>query len=68
MFTVSYWKDVAERIVRSFAGGYAAYGVVGDAAIFSTEAFEFGLAAAAASLFLALASKPFGDKDSASVL
>lgn len=68
IFCKKFLLDVLERVVRSFFGGYAAQAVVGDAAIFSKVAFEYGLAAAGASLILALASKPVGDLDSASVI
>lgn len=69
MFTKKFLLDTLERLIRSFAGGYAAQAVVGDAAIFSDKAFQYGLAAAGASLLFALAGKPFGDnKDTGSVL
>lgn len=69
MFSKAYLADVAERCIRSFAGGYAAQGVVGDAAFFSSTALQYGLAAAGASLLFALAGKPFGKgKETASVL
>lgn len=69
MFSKKYFLDLLERVVRSFAGGLAAQSVVGDAAVFSETGFKYAVAAAAASLILSLAAKPFGsDEESASVL
>lgn len=69
MFTKKFFLDTLERVIRSFAGGLAAHSVVGDAAVFSNTGLKFGLAAAGASLILALAGKPFGeDKETGSVL
>ena len=69
VFTKKFLLDTLERCIRSFAGGYAAQGLVGDAAIFSEAGFKYGLAAAGASLILALIGKPLGEnKETGSVL
>ena len=69
MFTKKFLLDTLERCIRSFAGGYVAQGVVGNAAIFSDKAFQYGLAMAGAALLFAIIGKPFGDnKETGSVL
>lgn len=69
MFTFKFVKDVLERMVRSFAGGYVASAAFVAGEVFTRDNLEVAVGAAVASLLLALASKQFGpNQDSASIL
>lgn len=71
MFTRSYWKDLVERTVASFAGG-ALSALGGDAVNLWSANWKFalglGAGAAVVSVLKGLAARFTGDRESASLV
>jgi hypothetical protein len=73
MWTVTYWKDLGERVVASFAGGVLGSWLIVDETLNLLEvdwgvSLGFGLGAAAVSLLKGLAAKALGNPESASLV
>lgn len=71
MWTRKYWQDLAERAIKSFAGGLAAILTAGATSVLDvdwTQALSVAALAAAASVLTSIASVPFGTPQSASLV
>lgn len=71
MWTRKYWQDLAERAIKSFAGGLAAILTAGATSVLDvdwTQALSVAALAAAASVLTSIASAPFGTPQSASLV
>lgn len=67
-FTKTFFNDLLERAIRSFAGAYVTAGAISKD-VFAYDSLKFAAGAALASVVLAVATKNVGsDRDSASVL
>jgi hypothetical protein len=71
MWTVGFWKQTAERAVKTAAQAGAAFFVVGSTGVADVDWATVGGvagAAAVASVLTSLASAPFGPADSPSLV
>ena len=71
MWTVGFWKQTAERAVKTAAQASAAFFVVGSTGVADVDWATVGGvagAAAVASVLTSLASAPFGPADSPSLV
>jgi len=74
MWTAKFWKQMSERIVKSFVGGVVGYfgidAVNGFDALSANwhDALSMGLGAGVVSLLLGIASLPLGENDSPSAV
>ncbi len=71
MWTVGFWKQAAERAVKTAAQAGAAFFVVGSTGVADVDWATVGGvagAAAVASVLTSLASAPFGQPDSPSLV
>jgi len=71
MWTVGFWKQAAERAVKTAAQAGAAFFVVGSTGVADVDWATVGGvagAAAVASVLTSLASAPFGPADSPSLV
>ena len=71
MWTVGFWKQTAERAVKTAAQAGAAFFVVGSTGVADVDWATVGGvagAAAVASVLTSLASAPFGQPDSPSLV
>ena len=70
MFTKAFWKDLAERVVSTFAGGVLSVFGLDALNILDADwkaAFGFGIGAAVLSLLKCLAARKVGDTESAAL-
>jgi hypothetical protein len=72
MWTLTYWKDLGERVVASFAGGVLGSWLIVDGLnLLEVDwgvSLGFGLGAAVVSLLKGLAAKALGNPESASLV
>lgn len=71
MWSVDFWKDAAERAVKTAAQAGAAFFVIGTTGVADVDWATVGSisgAAAVASLLTSLASAPFGKPGTASLV
>jgi hypothetical protein len=71
MWTASFWKQGAERALKTFAQVMVTFLVVGETGFLDvdwTQAASVSGVAAVASVLTSLASAPFGQEDSPSIV
>ena len=71
MWTIQFWRDAAERAIKTAAQAGAAFFIVGETGVADVDWATVGgvaVVAAVASVFTSLASSPFGDEGTASLV
>lgn len=71
MWTIQFWRDTAERSIKTAAQAGAAFFIVGETGVADVDWATVGgvaVVAAIASVLTSLASSPFGDEGTASLV